>query len=111
MWNLGPTRSEGDKVTLLTAVGNGTFIYLWRISRNTAVIHGVGPNSNPWVCKANDGRWWQPEQSSGQGVALVCLARVTKENFRKKLEVGELGGQRGAGPGAIPQVYFREGTG
>lgn len=38
---------------------------------------------------------------------MVCLARVTKENFKKKFEVVELGGcgkQRGAGPGAIPQV-------
>lgn len=44
-------------------------------------------------------------------MALVCLARVTKKNFREKFEVGELGGQGGAGPGAIPQGYFREGAG
>lgn len=67
------------------------------------------PCSDTWTfgCKARDGRWWQPEQ----GVVLVCLARVRKENFRKKFEVRELGGQRGAGPGAITQVHFREGTG
>lgn len=71
MWNLGPARSEGDQVTLLTAVGNGTFIYLWRISRNAAVIHGVGPNSNPWV---QSKRWEvvaaRAELRAGGGISL-----------------------------------------